>query len=114
MLVSTRGWGPFPMLFAKSFRARWRGMAAAGDNQAVLLRTCCVHTRGLSTPIWVIVVDDWGAVESVEELAVGGMRSLAERGWVLELRRTCLPPRPGDQLVVSRRRSAKGWYRRPY
>ena len=99
--LSSTDWESGPVVWARGFIARLRGMKAFDPPVSVLLETSLIHTVGISRAITIVGLS--------EDLVVGEVRRVPPRSfvrlrgsrYVFELRDDLQPPPQGSRLGMS-------------
>lgn len=97
-LTSDDGWASGPVVFADSFRLRWRGLRPGGSCHGMLFRTRSVHGVGMSVPLGVAAIDAANRVIATGVLSPGRVLWFAGAVWVLELPAGATLPTVGSRV----------------
>jgi len=103
------GWRSGPLVVARGWRQRWRGLRPRPGGRGLLLRARSVHGFGMREPLGVVSLGPGGQVRRVGALRRGRLFWDPGACWVMELPLSRpLPPRGAVLAVVARRPSRVG------
>ncbi|MFQ5523517.1 MAG: hypothetical protein ACE5F5_08050 [Acidimicrobiia bacterium] len=101
VFLNGAGWSYGPVLRARGFVQRWRGLRQGRAGGSLLLRTRSVHGFGMKYPFLAVgLTRDWRVSES-RLVSPGRLAYFPRCRWVLELPADAEPPPSGLVLEVT-------------
>jgi hypothetical protein len=106
--VAGAGWRSGPLLLARTYRERWRGLRPRPRGRGLLLAARSVHGRGMRERLLVVSLDAAGVVRRTELLRPQGV--FVDRGakWIVEMPAAVPAPAVGAVLRVRRLSGSRG------
>lgn len=100
--LSGGDWSHEPILRARGFIERLRGLRGHDAGTSMLLETSSVHSFGMNEPFWAVGLTALGVVSEVRMVRPGRIVVLRDCRYVMELPLGVPPPSVGARLDVSR------------
>ena len=100
--IAAPGWGPWPVLVARTRVERWRGLRPRAPGWGLVLAGRSVHGAGMREPLRVVSLDAAGRVRRAAVLLPGGLFWDAGARWIVELPMSRPVPPAGMALQVRR------------
>ncbi|MGH8875337.1 MAG: hypothetical protein ACRDVM_08840 [Acidimicrobiia bacterium] len=97
------GWSSGPVLWADTFRRRWRGLRPRPNGHGLLLPGSSAHGVGMAEPLLVVGVSAEHRVVAVRTLRPGRMVWARGARFLIELPADHPPPPVGARVEIVRR-----------
>lgn len=100
--LSGGDWSHEPVLRARGFVDRWRGLRNQGAGASMILETSSVHAFGMRRPFWAVGLTERYTVSEVRMMRPGTIAMFPGCRYVVELPLNVSPPPIGTSLELSR------------
>lgn len=100
--LSADDWDHGPVLEARSFVDRWRGLRGQEPGASMIFGTSTVHAFGLREPFWAVGLTGRGIVSEVKLVRPRRIVMFRNCRYVMELPLGVTPPPVGARLEVFR------------